>query len=239
MMSSWSGIGTSNMNGGAFNWGNLWSNIKNFGSSVKAWGSKAWNSSSGQALRQKLKDSKVQEKIIEGINTGIHGAIDLANQEVQKAIDKRLERPAPVPEVEEELLESKVSPSAPSEVVVEAPAKRPRDEEVLITSTAEPPSYEEAVKNGAAPPPYPTTRPIEPLVRPVLPPGPAAGAVVDVPTTLELKPRDYAVVTPAAPARRPPVLARPPIYAAKRGWESTLSNIVGVGLRGIKRRRCF
>ncbi len=79
------------MNGGAFNWGNLWSGVKSFGSSIKNWGNRAWNSSTGQALRQKLKDSNLQEKVVEGLASGIHGAVDIANQEIAKAVQKRLE----------------------------------------------------------------------------------------------------------------------------------------------------
>nr|UWY10650.1 pVI [Skunk adenovirus 1] len=256
MMNSWSGIGTSGMNGGAFNWGGLWSGIKNFGSSVKSWGSKAWNSQTGKLLRQKLNDTKVREKLVEGINTGVHGALDIANQEIARQIEKRLERHEPLEEeVEEEVIEK--TASAPP-LVIETGKKRPRDEEVFITTTNEPPSYEEAIKDMAVPavPLRPMTRPHPSLARPV---------VVDTPTTLDLKPIDEAppAYTPAVapapvmkvPSASAPVVAvtspvvsapaaavpslGPVAVARSRGWQNTLANIVGVGLRGVKRRRCY
>lgn len=237
MMSSWSGIGTSGMNGGAFNWGGLWSGIKNFGNSVKTWGSKAWNSQTGKLLRQKLNDTKVREKLVEGISTGVHGALDIANQEIAKQIEKRLERREPVEIEEEDIVDGKSPP-----LVVDISKKRPRDEELIITSD-EPPSYEETL---AMPPPMrPMTRPHPSLAKPVL---------VDVPTTLELKPMDDlppAYTPTAAPPPEPvPVITTPSVPAAvpmavptatsrRRGWQGTLANIVGVGIRGVKRRRCY
>lgn len=234
MMNSWSGIGTSGMNGGAFNWGGIWSGIKNFGSNVKSWGSKAWNSQTGKMLRQKLNDTKVREKLVEGISTGVHGALDIANQEIARQIEKRLERREPLEEVEveEELMEAK-----PEALVVDVGKKRPRDEELVITAD-EPPSYEEATMSV---PLRPTTRPHPSMARPVL---------VDRPTTLELKPSEPpppAYSPPAAPVVVKPapskVVVAPPVVAAapsrSRGWQGTLANIVGVGLRGVKRRRCF
>ncbi|BBE29342.1 pVI [Bat mastadenovirus A] len=248
MMNSWSGIGTSGMNGGAFNWGGIWSGIKNFGSNVKSWGSKAWNSQTGKMLRQKLNDTKVREKLVEGIATGVHGALDIANQEIARQVEKRLERQQPVEEVEveEELLESKPALEAP--LVVETSKKRPRDEELIITAD-EPPSYEEALQ---AAPPRPMTRPHHSMARPVL---------ADRPTTLELKPSDLPPPYSPAPAKPKPAPAPVPVPAPapkvtvvpaaapvvlpvaapsrSRGWQGTLANIVGVGLRGVKRRRCF
>lgn len=248
MMSSYSGIGTSGMNGGAFNWGGIWSGIKNFGSSIKSWGSKAWNSQTGKLLRQKLNDTNVREKLVEGISTGVHGALDIANQEIAKQIEKRLERREPVDEVEveEEIVEKKPAP-----LVVDVGKKRPRDEDLIIT-TDEPPSYEEATMSA---PLRPMTRPIHPMARPVLP---------DKPTTLELKPTDLPppysppkakpvpkVVEPAPVVVAPPppvvepapapsvVLPAPIALPSRRGWQGTLANIVGVGLRGVKRRRCY
>ncbi|BBE29312.1 pVI [Bat mastadenovirus] len=231
MMSSWSGIGTSGMNGGAFNWGGLWSGIKNFGNSVKTWGSKAWNSQTGKMLRQKLNDTKVREKLVEGISTGVHGALDIANQEIAKQIEKRLERREPiVVEEEENILEK-----AP--LVVDISKKRPRDEELIITSE-EPPSYEEAL---AAAPLRPMTKPHPSLAKPVL---------VDTPATLELKPSDDLPppYTPTAPVAAEPVpvitapaaaVPVPSLTGRRRGWQGTLANIVGVGIRGVKRRRCY
>lgn len=240
MMSSWSGIGTSGMNGGAFNWGGIWSGIKNFGSSVKSWGSKAWNSQTGKMLRQKLNDTKAREKLVEGIATGVHGALDIANQQIAKQIEKRLERQEALePEVEEEIEEVKVAPSAPpAAVVVDTGKKRPRDEEVFVTSTDEPPSYEEAIKDMAPAPLRPMTRPHPSMARPVLP------APVDVPTTLELKPTDLPPPAYKPPAPKPVVVeaARPAVVVApppRRGWQGTLQGIVGMGVRGVKRRRCY
>nr|Q65954.1 RecName: Full=Pre-protein VI; Short=pVI; Contains: RecName: Full=Endosome lysis protein; Contains: RecName: Full=Protease cofactor; AltName: Full=pVI-C [Canine adenovirus 1 strain CLL]AAB05442.1 pVI protein [Canine adenovirus 1] len=221
MMSAWSGIGTSDMNGGAFNWGGIWSGIKNFGSNVKNWGSRAWNSQTGKLLRQKLNDTKVREKLVEGISTGVHGALDIANQEIAKQIERRLERHEPLePEVEEETVETKSEAKAP--LVVEMPLKRPRDEDLVITAD-EPPSYEETIKTMA--PLVPMTRPHPSMARPV---------IADRPTTLELKPSDQ-------PPPYSPQSSNMPVTAPvrSRGWQGTLANIVGVGLSNVKRRRCF
>ncbi|APC26066.1 pVI [Bat mastadenovirus G] len=254
MMNSWSGIGTSGMNGGAFNWGGIWSGIKNFGSNVKSWGSKAWNSQTGKLLRQKLNDTKVREKLVEGISTGVHGALDIANQEIARQIEKRLERREPLEEVEVEEEIEEVKPKLEAPLVVELPKKRPRDEDLLITAE-EPPSYEEAV--SMAPAPRPMTRPHPSMARPVLVEKPARPVVVDKPTTLELKPSD--LPPPYSPAPAPVVVKAPPKAPAvvvpsvpavpaapvvvapsrSRGWQGTLANIVGVGLRGVKRRRCY
>ncbi|AAB38724.1 pVI [Canine mastadenovirus A] len=232
MMSGWSGIGTSGMNGGAFNWGGIWSGIKNFGSNVKSWGSKAWNSQTGKLLRQKLNDTKVREKLVEGISTGVHGALDIANQELAKQIERRLERQQPLEpevEVEEEVVD--IKPEAQAPLVVQIPKKRPRDEDLLITAD-EPPSYEESIKTMA--PLMPMTRPHPSMAKPVL---------VDRPTTLELKPSDQppAYSPPAPSAVRVTVPSNIPVVtpARSRGWQGTLANIVGVGLSNVKRRRCF
>nr|QRV11654.1 pVI [Bat mastadenovirus] len=218
MMSSWSGIGTSGMNGGAFNWGGLWSGIKSFGSHVKSWGSKAWNSQTGKMLRQKLNDSKVREKLVEGINTGIHGALDIANQEIAKQIEKRLERREPLEEdeVEEEIEQN--TKEAP--LVVDLEKKRPRDEELVITAD-EPPSYEEAI---------------------MAPPLPAKPRVIEQPAVTYSPPATPVSIPAPAPAPSLPVaISSAPIVmpARSRGWQGTLADIVGVGLRGVKRRRCF
>nr|QIJ58560.1 pVI [Bat mastadenovirus] len=218
MMSSWSGIGNSGMNGGAFNWGGLWSGIKSFGGNVKSWGSRAWNSQTGKMLRQKLNDTKVREKLVEGINTGVHGALDIANQEIARQIEKRLERREPLQpleeEVEEDIMQTK---EAPPPLVVDLPKKRLRDEELLITAD-EPPSYEEAIMTA----PRPVT--VEkPALRPLTPP-PLPSVAAPVP------------VVPAPSASAAPVMLAP---SRTRGWQGTLANIVGVGLRGVKRRRCF
>lgn len=235
-------FGTSDLSGGAINWSGIWSGLKSFGSNIKHWGNKAWNSSTGQALRQKLKDTDLQGKVVEGISTGIHGAIDVARQELDRRLEQKL-GPKPVPQVE---------PSAPPEDVdkpspipstdktvpaFKGPVKRPVAdlppgyETTLIQTLDEPPSYEEAV--GSQPPPRkrPTTRPIAPMVTEVLPAPPAQTA-----TTLELpRPSQAAVVTPA-----PPVSFVPrPMNRLPGNWQSKLQNVVGAGLRCSRRRRCF
>ena len=91
-MGNWQDIGTSNMSGGAFSWGSLWSGIKNFGSTIKNYGSKAWNSSTGQMLRDKLKEQNFQQKVVDGLASGISGVVDLANQAVQNKINSKLDR---------------------------------------------------------------------------------------------------------------------------------------------------
>uniref|UniRef100_A0AAU6S531 Pre-protein VI n=1 Tax=Pipistrellus pipistrellus adenovirus TaxID=3140007 RepID=A0AAU6S531_9ADEN len=240
MMSTWNDIGNSSMNGGAFNWGSIWSGLKNFGSSVKNFGNKVWNSSTGQMLRDKLKETKAQEKLVDGLAAGVHGALDLANQEIAKAIDKRLDRPtllpAPEPEaqVEEMLEESKEIGGK----------KRPPEEEEMVTvkPTAPPPPYEELVGTIKEPPPsyeevfgvkdaptMPMTRPIPSMARPVV--APTVPPIVDRPTTLDLPP-------PPSPPRRAPAFVQP-AYSGPGGWQSTLNSIVGAGVRTVKRRRCF
>lgn len=226
MLSSWSDIGTSSMNGGAFNWGSLWSGIKSFGSTVKNWGNRAWNSSTAQAVRQQLKDSNVQEKIAQGIANGIHGAVDLANQEIAKAIEKRLQsRPVPDALVEDPGLLSTPSTVPSEEIIVERPSavgttvesvatKRPLEEEELVIRTDEPPRYEELYPTKAAPPAV-SLRPTA-----VSPAAPVLAAPVEAPATGVVRPGGL-------PSRR------------NRGWQGTLNSIVGLGVRSVKRRRCF
>ncbi|QHR77499.1 pVI [Squirrel monkey adenovirus] len=268
-------IGTNQMNGGAFSWGSLWSGLKSFGSTVKSYGSKAWNSTTGQMLRDKLKDTGVREKIVEGVTSGIHGAIDLARQEMEKQLNSRLDRPRPDVEVEEMLPElNEKPPLAPSAPPKEdrLPEKRPRpeaEEELVIRTDEKPPSYDEIFGKDQAPPPpvastYPMTRPIAPLARPVIgstsssnkkvppprPPPPKrptvpavtapAGPVVDVPTTLDLPPPPVAAapVAPAVTVTRPAAVARPS-RPGRGNWQSTLSSITGLGVRAVKRQRCY
>lgn len=237
-------FGTSDLSGGAINWSGLWSGIKNFGSNIKHWGNKAWNSSTGQALRQKLKDTDLQGKVVEGISTGIHGAIDVARQELDRRLEQKL-GPRPTPQVEptappEE--NDKLSPIPSTDKTVPAfkgPVKRPVAdvppgyETTLIQTLDEPPSYEEAV--ALAPPPpkkRPTTRPIAPMVTEVLPAPPVQTA-----TTLELpRPSQATVVTPAPPVSYVPTR---PLNRLPGNWQSKLQNVVGAGLRCSRRRRCF
>lgn len=227
MLNSWSDIGTSSMSGGAINWGNLWSGLKSFGSSfgsnIKTLGSKAWNSSAGQALREKLKDTGVQEKLIDGISSGIHGAIDLTRQELDRAIAKRMEssrNPPPGVEVEETM--------APTEI---RPSKRPREEEEQIViktnPSPQPPPYEE-IFGDKKPPPFPMTRPHPSMARPVLPP--TQPPITDVPTTLDLPPPPVSLSKPIGANVRP---------SRRTNWQGTLNRIVGLGVTSAKRRRCF
>ncbi len=230
-MGDWTDIGTSNMSGGAFSWGSLWSGLKNFGSTIKNYGNKAWNSSTGQMLRDKLKEQNFQEKVAQGLASGISGVVDIANQAVQKKINSHLD---PRPQVEETppAMET-VSPEGKGE-------KRPRPdrEETLVSHTEEPPSYEEAVKAG-----LPTTRPIAPMATGVV------GHRQHTPATLDLPP-------PSEPTRQPKAVPAPSTSAANRvplrraasgprasrvsgNWQSTLNSIVGLGVRSVKRRRCY
>lgn len=251
-MGTWNEIGTSQLNGGAFSWSSLWSGIKNFGSTIKTYGNKAWNSSTGQMLRDKLKDQNFQQKVVDGLASGINGVVDLANQAVQNQINQRLEnsRQPPVAlqqrpptkleevEVEENLAPLETAPPLPSKG-----EKRPRPEleETLVIESREPPSYEQALKEGASP--YPMTKPIAPMARPVygkehkavtleLPPPPPAPTVPPMPgPTL-----GTAVPPPAAP---PVAVATPARRSRGANWQSTLNSIVGLGVKSLKRRRCY
>ncbi|AGK27137.1 pVI [Baboon adenovirus 3] len=250
-MGTWNDIGTSQLNGGAFSWSSLWSGLKNFGSTIKTYGNKAWNSSTGQMLRDKLKDQNFQQKVVDGLASGINGVVDLANQAVQNQINQRLENSRVPPqkgaEVEEVEVEEKLPPL---EVVPGAPPKgekrpRPDLEETLVTGTLEPPSYEQALKEGASP--YPMTKPIAPMARPVY-------GKDHKPVTLELPPPPTVPPLPApsvgtvasapavVPAPQPAV--RPVAVATARNprganWQSTLNSIVGLGVKTLKRRRCY
>ena len=223
MLSSWSDIGTSSMNGGAFNWGNIWSGVKTFGNTLKTWGNRAWNSNTASALRKSLNDSNIQSKIVDGLTTGIHGAVDLANQEISKAVQKRLEsRPIPDALVNE----SVVAPTEEvPEVVAETPMvvesiknKRPAEEEELIIRTDEPPRYEDIFpsKSGNAP-----RRPV--IVRSTS--MESLNGSVDRPLATD----------PVAP--KPIVFSRP--SRRQKGWQGTLNSIVGLGVRAVKKQRCF
>ncbi|AUG71622.1 pVI [Rhesus adenovirus 67] len=264
LMGTWNDIGTSQLNGGAFNWGSLWSGIKNFGSTIKSYGSKAWNSSAGQMLRDKLKDTNFQEKVVNGVVTGIHGAVDLANQAVQKEIDRRLENSRVPPqrgdevEVEEVEVEEKLPPLEKVPGAPPRPQKRPRPEleETLVTESKEPPSYEQALKEGASPPSYPMTKPIAPMARPVYgkdykpvtlelpppPPPPTRPTVppLPAPSAAAAGPVSAPVAVPL-PAARPVAVATARNPRGQRGanWQSTLNSIVGLGVKSLKRRRCY
>lgn len=218
-MGTWNEIGTSQLNGGAFNWSSVWSGLKNFGSTLRTYGNKAWNSSTGQLLREKLKDQNFQQKVVDGLASGINGVVDIANQAVQREINSRLDPRPPAATVVE--MEDATLPPPKGE-------KRPRpDAEETTLQVDEPPSYEEAVKAG-----MPTTRIIAPLSTGVM-----------KPATLDLPP------PPApAPPKAAPVVQAPPVATAVRrvparrqaqNWQSTLHSIVGLGVKSLKRRRCF
>lgn len=241
MLSDWGVIGTCSMNGGAFSWGSLWNSARSIGSHLKNLGLAAWNSSTGEALRQKLRDTNLQEKVVEGISSGIHGAVDIARQQVERAIDRQLGARAPVREV-----------AAEEEVVL--PAKRPRedDEEELVIRNDEPPAYDEIYTSGV--PDVPMTRPVAPLATPVAPSGPpvrvvpaAAPATVAAiassaraPVVVKAPGASAPVVSvPAARVVRPAALAASSARLQQRPWQAALSNIVGVGVSFSKRRRCF
>lgn len=217
-MGTWNEIGTSQLNGGAFNWSSVWSGLKNFGSTLRTYGNKAWNSSTGQMLREKLADQNFQQKVVDGLASGINGVVDIANQAVQREINSRLDPRPPAATVVE--MEDATPPPRGE--------KRPRpDAEETILQVDEPPSYEEAVKAG-----MPTTRIIAPLSTGVM-----------KPATLDLPP------PPApAPPKAAPVVQAPPVATAVRrvparrqaqNWQSTLHSIVGLGVKSLKRRRCY
>nr|UUX91101.1 pVI [Myotis fimbriatus mastadenovirus] len=237
MLSEWDVIGTCSMNGGAFSWGSLWNSARSIGSRLKNLGLAAWNSSTGEALKQKLRDTNLQEKVVEGISSGIHGAVDIARQQVERAIDRQLGARAPVREIV-------------TEEVAAVPVKRPRedDEEDLVIRTDEPPAYDEIYTSGA--PDIPVTRPIAPLVTPVAPAGPPvrvvpAAAPATVASIASVARNPVLVKGPSASA---PVVSVPAARVAlpasssrlqQRPWQAALSNIVGVGVNFSKRRRCF
>lgn len=160
-------IGTSGMSGGAFNWGGVWSGLKNFGSKIKTWGNKVYNSNTGQAIRQKLKETGAKEKLISGIATGVNGALDIAQAELAQRIQNKLERYQPQEPVEvEEIIDDALSapevvpPSSKVEEVVETSKKRPRDDDLVLSEL--PPSYEEATAEKPLLD-VPMTRPVHPL----------------------------------------------------------------------------
>lgn len=247
MLSQWSGIGTHEMHGGAFNLGSLWSGIRNVGSAVKNWGSRAWHSNAGQALRAQLKKTGLQEKIIEGVSAGIHGAVDLGRQQLEKAIEQRLERRPTAAGVEDlppppgTVLEADRLPPSYAEAV----AERPPPADVLLPASSKPPvavvtlppkkrvseePVEEVVIRSSAPPSYDEVMAPQPTLVA------EQGAMKAVPVTKPAQP-----FTPAVHETQR-IVTNLPITTAvtrRRGWQGTLNDIVGLGVRTVKRRRCY
>lgn len=231
-----SSLGVSTLNGGAINWGSMWNAFKSIGSKFKSAGSKVWNSKTAKSLRQELSKSGARDKLVQGVVTGVHGALDLANQALAKQLEKRLGK---APLTEEEVAEAVDSAIETPEESTTYPAKRPREEalliekpavlekeklvepepleETLISTTEEPPSYEEAIKTYA-PAPLPPPAPPLPAAK-----GPMLGPVVRTPRVTA------PAVVPVAPA----------LGSASGNWLSALNAMTGVGLRNVKRRRCY
>lgn len=226
-------IGISALNGGAINWGNIWNTFKSVGNTVKNAGTRLWNSKTSQAIRRELSNSGAREKLAQGVAMGVHGALDLANQALANKLEQKLGRPLMSQELEAEEIDEAIEPPVietpvieKSEVVVPVPAprKRPREEELLVKEKPpmeetlvmtldEPPSYEEAIKDMAAPP-LPPPRP--------QPRGP--------------RPPPTPVAPPVSQNYTPPVVSVPPPSSS---WLNALNAMTGVGLHGVKRRRCY
>lgn len=213
LMASSYTFGNSSLNGGALNWSGLWSGLRNFGSTLKNWGQSAWNSSAGQALRQNLKDTGLQQKVVEGISTAIHGAVDLSRQELDRQLASRLDAERrPLPSTGTAV--SEATPVPPTTTPGGDSLKRP-----LVIQDA-PPSYEEAVGTASLAGPR-LTKDIR------LPPPPKRPALESGPATLDLPPASL-------PASLGPLRRR-----ASASWQAKLRNVVGAGVRARRYRRCY
>lgn len=252
MLSAFAAIGASQMNGGAFSFSSILNGIKNFGSRVVNFGSTVWNSAPASALKQKLNDSNLQEKIVHGLSNGIHGVVDLANQEIERAIANRVEKRPLVEGMESVLIDPPATGLAPPvPVVVEQvvqpveeivyPSKKPRKET--------PPPYEDLYHNEfpsssmalvTQPQDYPSSLKVDSGSQSL----PSAVTAADIneishvtPTTVSLpvKPVTRPIVrdTPSRPLRRP--IPR----RQNTAWQQTLGNIVGVGVKVQTKRRCY
>ncbi|QIZ64161.1 pVI [Guinea pig adenovirus 1] len=117
-------LGDTGLHGGALSWGSLWTGLKSFGSRVSNWGSQLWNSRGVHLLRQRLDETGVGDKIIDGVTAGIHGALDIARQHMDQAVADRLTPPAGVPAaaVPAAAAASETLPSAPADVTTAAAA---------------------------------------------------------------------------------------------------------------------
>lgn len=216
VMGTWSEIGTSQMNGGALSWSGLWSGLKSFGSSLASTANKAWNSGAVQSVRNKLKDADVQGKIGEVLASGVHGALDVANQAVSHAVDRKLQQqqlrqqqllrqqreqmgvmePSYEMETDElppppkELLLPPPPPSAPPAAAT--PARRPAKRPAASTGT------QEILIRSDEPPPYEELYPDK------------AG----IPATLELRPETKLPAVAHNKMRPPPPLTSTTTSAA-------------------------
>lgn len=206
-----SAIGLSSMNGGAINWGSIWSGLKSFGTAVKNYGAKAWHSSTGQALRQKLKDTNVQEKLVDTISSGIHGALDIGRQELDKALSKRLEQQphivteSAIDKLADSITENFNNQQHPPPQVKKKRSRSIESEDIILPIKL--PEYESDPSN--IPKPLKVIEPpIEVLKKPVS------------------KQTAFSSL-PVLPTRN------------RTKWQNTLSNIVGLGVHTMKKRRCF
>lgn len=269
VMGTWSEIGTSQMNGGALSWSGLWSGLKSFGSSLASTANKAWNSGAVQSVRNKLKDADVQGKIGEVLASGVHGALDVANQAVSHAVDRKLqmqqlrqqqllrqqreqmgvmepsyemetdELPPPPKEL---LVPPPPPPSAPpaSAAPARRPAKRPATgTHEILIRSDEPPPYEELYPDKAG---IPATLELRPPPETKLPA--VAHNKMRPPPPLTAPTTPAPAPAPAAPVRRRPAAApasskAPQMGVRARGWQNKLNTIVGLGVRATKRRRCY
>lgn len=261
VMGTWSEIGTSQMNGGALSWSGLWSGLKSFGSSLASTANKAWNSGAVQSVRNKLKDADVQGKIGEVLASGVHGALDVANQAVSHAVDRKLQQQQlrqqqllrqqreqmglvepsyemetdELPPPPEDLLPPPPPPPPASATPARRPVKRPAATQEIIIRSDEPPPYEELYPDKAG---IPATLELRPETKlpavahnKMRPPPPLTAPTTPAPA-------------PAAPVRRRPAAApasskAPQMGVRARGWQNKLNNIVGLGVRTSKRRRCY
>lgn len=232
LLSDSTAFGLSNMNGGAFNWGSIWSGLKSFGSTIKNVGNKAWNSSTGQALREKLRDTNVQDKIVDTISSGIHGALDLTRQELDKAIANRLE------ESPNMSLHSQSAAQKLAESIDEEFKKGKKSDEYKKGKHRRKRHLSEDLEESpilALPPPPPVL---------ALPPPPSYNeifSVEDKPRPLKsYEPSSLPITQSTSTSNSTPPQSLPNLpYRGRANWQSTLSNIVGLGVHSLKKRRCF
>lgn len=254
MLAHWSDIGTCQMNGGAFSWSNIWDGARRIGSTFKSWGSRLWNSSTGQALRAQLRDTGLQQKVVEGLSEGIHGAVDLARQEVDRELRRRLEKRPTVAVLEDEPEAAAVPVAVAGPAAVPVPSALPPAVEAaagpaVVGALPPPPAYSATDPNPVAVP----TRPAGDIVfgtdgpRSLVttntsvaagPPAPLLASqqgLVDIPVTQPGRPFSPAV------QQRQRIVASLPVTTVtrRRNWQGTLDSIMGMGVHAIKRRRCY